>query len=87
MKKQIVRFSIFQTSKVLTVFHFIFFAMYAIPMGLYFMYRGEQAAIALFFFPFVFAFIYFVVFTLVLWVYNGIASGFGGIEITLKDVD
>ena len=83
--KQIYRFSIFQSSKVLAFMVFFFAALFAVPAGIYFMYMGEEGGGLMFFVPFLYLVGCFIFYAVFFWFYNFVAGKFGGIEMNFKD--
>lgn len=90
MKKQIIRISILQSSKILTVFYVLtgfIYTLIGIPMIIF----GPKplkvmGAIYLFgpVFMGIFGFIFFVIFAAL---YNLLARWLGGVEVEIKNVD
>ncbi|HEV2331475.1 MAG TPA: hypothetical protein VGY56_22050 [Verrucomicrobiae bacterium] len=90
MKKQIVRISILQSSKIVTVLYTLMgfiYTLIGIPMILFG--NGNLRIIGVIYllgpiFAGVLGFIFFVIFT---GLYNLLASGLGGFEVEVRDVD
>jgi len=89
MRKQIERISIHQTSKVIALIAFVFSALYAIPASIfmYYMSGGDTSFFAFLLFPVFMFIISYIMYVILFFVYNIIASSFGGIEVTFKDVE
>ncbi len=87
MKKQISRFSIYQSSKVLALFVFFIYAIMVIPFVLWGVAHKENAVLILLFMPFFGLLFAFCFHALAFWFYNLIAGVFGGIEVTFKDIE
>ncbi len=86
MKKQITRFSIHQTSKVFGILYFVFAAIIAIPVGIYVLATtGASDALFIFLAPIVYLILGYIGFAIFLFIYNLVASAFGGIEFTLDE--
>ncbi len=86
MKKQIKRFSMHQTSKVVSFFYFVVTAIICIPLGIYELIIDERLLAAeIFAMPFGYWGVIYVVTMGATWLYNLIASSFGGIEVELED--
>lgn len=86
MKKQISSFSVFQTSKVFGLLYFVLSAIIAIPMGLFQLYHhNTEAAIGMFFAPFLYLLFAFIGMVLMTWLYNHIVKWVGGIEVTVAE--
>jgi hypothetical protein len=89
MKKQIVRISILQSSKVTTILYFILGFLYVligIPMIIFGNDQLRMMGIVYCFMPFlmgIFGFIFFVIFAAL---YNLIATWVGGMEFEVADV-
>jgi len=90
MKKQIVRISILQSSKVLTALYFLtgfIYTLIAIPMIVSDKPQLRVIGIIYLFMPVimaVFGFIFFVIFGAI---YNLLAKLFGGVEVEVRDID
>lgn len=81
MKKQITHISLHQTAKVLAIMIFIFSAVFLIPMGIISLFTPDrQAAAVLFILPFIYFAVSYVTWYIWGWLYNLVASHFGGIE-------
>jgi ABC-type dipeptide/oligopeptide/nickel transport system permease component len=85
--KQILRFSIHQTSKVFAVIYFLLTAVFAIPIGIYLLVTSGDWVDGLFTFalPFIYALVAYIMIAISCFIYNLIANSFGGIEFTLSD--
>lgn len=86
MKVKISKISIHQTSKVIAIFHGVFSSFFFLPMAIFLFMMGENSGglMTLFYPLFLMLFCYIAV-ALTCWVYNLIASSFGGIEFTLSE--
>lgn len=87
MKKQISHISLHQTSLTMAVWYFIIALLFAIPMGLYGLYRHEEAAWAWFLIPFFYLVLTYLLSAILFWLYNIVAKYVGGIEFNLNDVE
>lgn len=89
MKKQITKFSIHQTSKVLAILYFVLIAIFAIPAGILTLMDANTETPALVFFlaPFIYLAIIYIMTSFSLWLYNVLAKTIGGIEFTVHDVE
>ena len=88
MRKQISKFSIYQTAKITAILVFIISALVCVPWSLYmlvFFSCGE--CLFLLIFPFLYALMSFIGYAFLIWIYNFAAGRFGGIEFNLKDVE
>jgi len=87
MMKQITRFSIHQSSKVLAVLSFVIVALIAIPIALFnAFYTNDWASSAtMFIMPFVALIFYYIFYAIFFALYNLVAKTFGGIEFDLAD--
>lgn len=87
MKKQITRFSIHQSSKVLAVLCFVIVVIFAIPTALinaFYNHDWTSAAI-MFIMPFIALIFYYIFYAIFFALYNIVAKAFGGIEFDLLD--
>ncbi len=93
MKNQIVRFSPFQTAKIMTVLYFLMGLVFTIPMLLVTMMAGAQeGAVApnlllIIAMPFMYAILSFIFVPLACLAYNICARLVGGIEVTMEATD
>ena len=85
--KQIHRFSVFQSSKILAIMVFIVMAIFFIPTGIFLLFTGEREGAWLLFLlaPFLYLVGCFIFYAVFFWFYNLVASKFGGIEIEFKE--
>ena len=90
MKKQLIRISILQSSKIMTALYVLMGFLYSlagIPMIIF---GGQQMKIIgiIYLFGPIFAgilgFVFFVIFAAI---YNGLAKWLGGIEVEVKNID
>jgi len=87
MKKQITKISVHQSSKVLALLYFVLSAIICIPIGFFGILNGKgEGAIAFFLLPFLYGIATYITFAIICWLYNKIASYFGGIEIGVEEV-
>jgi len=90
MKKQMIRISILQSSKIMTAMYVLMgfiYSLIAIPMIIVGSPPIRIMGIVYLFMPLfmgIFGFIFFVIFAAI---YNGLAQLMGGIEVEVKDVD
>lgn len=90
MKKQIVRISILQSSKIATAMYVLFgfiYTLIGIPMIIFG--SGQLQIIGVFYSlgPLIMGVVGFMFFVLSAWIYNLLASWLGGFEFELKDID
>jgi hypothetical protein len=88
MKKQVSHFTIFQSSKVLSVLGALTSAIFAFPLGILLILggdstRGLQAIV----YPFILLLFMFIFYAVFFAIYNFVARYFGGLEIEFKDVE
>jgi hypothetical protein len=90
MKKQLIRISILQSSKIMTALYVLMGFIYT-PIGIAMMVFGEPVMKKIGFFyilaPLImgmFGFIFFVIFAAV---YNALAKWLGGVEVEVKNID
>lgn len=90
MKKQVIRISILQSSKIVTALYVLMgfiYTLIGIPMIIY---GGTQTRLIGIFYTLapiiiaIFGFVFFVIFAAI---YNYLAQWLGGIEFELKDID
>lgn len=87
MRKQVVKMSVHQSSKVLALLYFVLSAIFVVPIGfLLYTLTGELDILTLFIIPFAYLAFFYVVSVLVFWTYNLIGRSFGGIEFELEDL-
>ncbi|MGA8165608.1 MAG: hypothetical protein WB791_11430 [Waddliaceae bacterium] len=88
MRKQIAHVSVHQTSKVLAILHLLFSAIIFIPVGLitYFS-TGMPEGLVLLIYPVIFAVLAYIMFAINSLFYNWIASYFGGVEVSVNEVE
>ena len=90
MKKQVIRISILQSSKIVTVMYILMGFLYTligVPMAIFG--SGQLRIIGIIYafgpiFAGVFGFIFFVIFAAI---YNALAQWLGGVELEVKDVE
>ena len=88
MKKQISRISIHQTSKVISLIYFVVSAVVCIPVGIFgLISTGNMESLFMVIVPVVYLVAGYIMIAVVSWVYNLIAASFGGIELTLQDIE
>ena len=88
MKKQITNISIHQSGKVIAIMYFVFAAVFCIPSGLYiFFSTGAAESLLLILAPFLYALFGYITFAIFAFVYNLVASSFGGIEFSVSEND
>lgn len=86
MKKQITKFSVHQTSKVLSLMYFFITFVIIVPIALWTYYSTKDSmAFLLFVYPIVGTIVYYILTAIMLWFYNRVAGSFGGIEFDLND--
>ena len=90
MKKQLIRISILQSSKIVTVLYILMgfiYTLIGVPMAIFG--SGQLRIIGIIYafgpiFAGIFGFIFFVIFAAI---YNALASWLGGVEIEVRDVE
>jgi hypothetical protein len=90
MKKQIIRISILQSSKIFTALYFLMGFLYTlvgIPMIIFGSGPLKIMGIIYFFGPVIFAILGFVFFVLFAALYNLLAQWLGGVEVEVKNLD
>lgn len=90
MKKQIKRISIAQTSKIVAILYVIFGLIYSvigIPMILLGRTELKVMGFMYLFMPFIMGVFGFIFVAIGCWIYNLVASKFGGIEFEVEDMD
>jgi hypothetical protein len=90
MKMQVTRISIWQSSKILTVFYFLFGFLYtlvAIPIIIFGDPKMRIIGIIYLFMPIVMAIFGFIFFVVSAAMYNLLAGWLGGIEFETKTID
>jgi len=89
MKKQITKISVFQTSKILAVLYVLFGLIYTLIGSLMLIFGGEQVkvmAIIYILMPVILGIFSFIFIALAAWIYNLVASRFGGIEVYVSNI-
>lgn len=88
MKKQLSHISVHQTSKVVAVLYFFMFAVVAIPVGIFFLATGDvQDGLLAFGVPFLYGILTYIMFAILAFIYNIVASSVGGVEFSSTDVE
>jgi len=88
MRKQVERISVHQTSKVLAFLHLVVAAIFLIPLGLAVIFNtGVLEGVVLMLYPLVYAIFAYMIIAILSLIYNWIAGYFGGIEITVKEME
>lgn len=83
MKKQVTNISVHQSSKVIAIIYFVFVAVFAIPWGLYMLFAtGMGESLFIFLLPFLYMLLGYIGFAIFAFVYNLVASTFGGVEFS-----
>jgi len=86
MKKQIKKFSVHQTSKIIAIANWVVFAIFGIPAGFLLLAFGQRdSALSIFGMLFFYLVFLYVGTAICAFVYNLVASTFGGIEFVLSD--
>ncbi len=86
MKKQIISFSIFHNALLVAILSFITLVIIFTPYAIYaYHIHDSDMLTGSIIMPFLGSFIHFFITAFVLWIYNLIAPGFGGIEFRFKD--
>lgn len=89
MKKQLVRISILQSSKIMTALYILMgfiYTLIGLPMILLGGEKLRTIGIIYLFMPVLMGIIGFVFFVIFAAVYNGLAKWLGGIEVEVKDI-
>ena len=90
MKKQVVRISILQSSKIITAIKFLvgfIFTLIGIPMIVFGDPLLRKMGIIYVFMPVIMPILGFVSFVILAAIYNFLAKQFGGVEVEVRDVD
>lgn len=88
MNKQVKRFYIFQTSKVIAVMYLIASAIFLIPVGIYAMYNQDVSTGLLFWvLILIYGLLAFIGTAISCWLYNIVASKMGGIAVEVEEFD
>jgi len=90
MKKQVVRISILQSSKIITAIKFLvgfIFTLIGIPMIVFGDPLLRKMGIIYVFMPVIMPIFGFVSFVILAAIYNFLAKQFGGVEVEVRDVD
>lgn len=86
MRKQVIRLSIHQTSKVVAILYFLITLIITIPMTIILYLQSQDPAFFLFFiYPFVVLIMTYISTAIMGWFYNLVSRSFGGIEFKLED--
>ena len=90
MKKQLIRISILQSSKIMTALYVLMGFIYTLIGLPIIVFGGDKLRIMGIFYLLaplimgIFGFIFFVIFAAI---YNGLAKFLGGVEVEIKDID
>jgi len=88
MKKQIKHVAVHQSSKVLGILYFILSAIIVVPLTIYELISiGDPAVLISLITPFFWGAAGYVSSAVTFWVYNLVASSFGGIEVTFNGTE
>lgn len=90
MKKQIKRISVAQTSKVVAILYVAFSLIYSvigIPMILFGNAQIKGMGFMYLFMPILAGIFGFIFVAFACWIYNIVASKFGGVEFEIKDIE
>jgi len=86
MRKQLIHFSIHQSSKVLAILYFLLVLIFTVPVSIIMYFQMQDPTFFLFlFYPFLFAILTYISTAIMLWFYNIVARSFGGIEFEFED--
>lgn len=86
MRKQIVRLSLHQTSKVIAILYFLMTLVFTIPATIVLYLQSHDPQFFLFFiYPFFFAIGSYISTIIMGWFYNLVSKSFGGVEFELED--
>ena len=91
MKKQVVRISILQSSKIVTAIQFLLGFIYTL-LGVFLIVFAHNpglktAGVIYLFMPIIMPILGFIFFIIIAAIYNFLAKQFGGIEVEVRDVD
>ena len=91
MKKQVVRISILQSSKIITAIQFLVGFIYTF-LGVFLIVFAHNpghklAGVIYLFMPIILPILGFIFFIIIAAIYNCLAKQFGGIEVEVRDVD
>jgi len=90
MKKQLIRISILQSSKILTALYVLMgflYSLFGIPMIIFGGTPVKIMGIIYLFMPAILGILGFVFFVIFAAVYNRLAAWLGGIEVEIKDIE
>lgn len=86
--REITRFSILQSSKILAILSFVISAIFAIPLGLYTLYYQEYDVARDFFLqPIIHLIVAFISSVIFFFLYNQLAKWLGGIKVSVENLD
>lgn len=86
MRKQVIRLSIHQTSKVIAILYFLLTLIFTVPTAIVLYIQSQDPTFFLFFiYPFFFAIVTYISTAILGWFYNLISKSFGGVEFVLED--
>lgn len=86
MKKRISHISLHQCSKVIAILYFLITLLFTVPAALLlFIIQKEPAFFLYLAYPFIFALFTYLFTALFLFLYNRVASSFGGFEFELEE--
>jgi hypothetical protein len=89
MKKQVVRISILQSSKIMTAMYVLMgfiYTLIGIPMILLGNPAVKKIGVIYLFMPVIMAVVGFIFFVIFAAIYNGLAKWLGGVEVEVKDI-
>jgi hypothetical protein len=90
MKKQVVRISILQSSKIITAIQFLvgfIYTLIGIPMIIFGDPLLRNMGVFYLFMPVIMPILGFIFFIIIAAIYNFLAKQFGGVEVEVRDVD
>jgi hypothetical protein len=90
MKKQLIRISVLQSSKIMTAMYVVMgfiYTLIAIPMIIFGNPQIRVMGVIYFFMPVIMGILGFVFFVIFAAIYNLLAQWLGGVEVEVKDVD
>lgn len=86
MVKQITKLSIHQSSKIIAIINFLIGFIFVVPLSLILAYKNSSASFfGYLILPFINLFMTYIVCAIIFWLYNIVASSFGGIEFHIED--
>lgn len=86
MLKQITKISIHQSSKIIAIINFLLAFIFVVPLSLFLAYENKSASFFGFLIlPFVNLIVSYITCAILFWLYNIVASSFGGIQFHIDE--